>query len=94
MSDIIEELDRWLRAGHFTSQQDEYRVVERARDEITALRTVNVAVKVHHAWSERIDQARTQALEEAAQVIELQNWETGPTACAAMIRAMKGEPAD
>jgi len=36
--DIVAELDCWLRAGYFTSDHPAYQSMERARDEIVALR--------------------------------------------------------
>jgi hypothetical protein len=89
MTDIVAELDRWLRGsgiGQFAEILPE--VVQRARDEILALRGQQ------DGWRRMIDaaglHARHEAMEEAARVCErnhddgVDTWE-----CAQMIRALK-----
>lgn len=55
MSDILEELDAWLRDNHHRVG-DTASVIQRARDEIAALRKIAL-------WDKQV---RNEALEEAA----------------------------
>jgi hypothetical protein len=85
--DVVAELDRWL--GWGCRGIDPLRVcIQRARDEIVALRANNEATK---RMSYDCVQARAEALEEAARCVE----ETVPFAeadeAAAAIRALKAK---
>lgn len=99
--DVVAELDRWLAVwgSHFGGTLSvDMEVVQRARNEIVALRAQLGAVRGIAGNERRLSeaiaqQARTEALEEAARVCE-GGYTTGSTAStlkaiAAAIRALK-----
>lgn len=96
--DVVAELDEWLREW----QDDRWpsvhgqAVMQRARDEIVALRRAMPTLADHY-----VRQARAEALEDAACVCEQIEAELGPKwqdcipvcqDCAATIRALKDKP--
>lgn len=82
--DVVAELDAWLGAWE---GPDDYRLtVQRARDKIVALRArCALHDDLEFVSKNELTQARTEALEEAAEVLE----EKGLGATAEAIRALK-----
>lgn len=104
--DVVAELDRWLTT--WTRDHADAPLIRRARDEIVALKRECAALAAvceeredtrHSLWRAR--QARTEALEEAAQRLaslynsdpSLSEWGMLPVLrCIEIIRAMKDRP--
>ena len=90
--DIVAELDRWLAVWrtHFAGTPSvDMAVIQRARDEIVTLRAMREA---HiRMLSANNDDARDEALEEAARLCDRIGLDGFASDGAAAIRALKGE---
>lgn len=92
--DVVAELDRWLRVYNFAGLID-VAVIQRARDEIVALRETIERQKL--VLSKGHAQTRDEALDEAVQACTDQTSDDPPPGtyndacedCAAAIRALK-----
>ena len=89
--DIVEMLGRYLERFGFT---EETALIERARDEIVALRReLELRSSVEFVAGDELKQARAEALEEAALLMEDEDDPLGGQANrAAAIRALKEKP--
>lgn len=97
--DVVAELDRWIALAKDMASRDMCEMLQRARDEIVALRekgaTLVEGFAAIRAANAIADKARDEALEEAAQLCQARfkrPLDVEALNCARAIRSLKDKP--